>query len=71
METVLTVALNVVSTEEVSMVPESPTTTSVSFANEIPLRTSCEPEVRWIHVAPSAELRMVPSSPTATKRLFE
>ena len=46
--------------EEVRMVPESPTAANVLFPKVTPLRVFDVPEVLVVHVVPSGEVTMVP-----------
>ena len=46
--------------EEVRIVPESPTAMKILFPKVIPSRSSEEPEVLEVHMIPSAEVKMVP-----------
>ena len=66
--------IQVVTFEEVRMVPELPTVTKVLFPYVTSSRYSELPEVLDVHVIPSGEVRMVhaPSSlsPTAMNVLF-
>ena len=58
-----------VPSEDVRMVPDSPTTTKLLFAKVTP-RKYCEvPDVLEVHEVPSEEVRMVPNQPTATNVL--
>jgi hypothetical protein len=59
-----------VPSDEVRMVPDSPTATKVLFPLVIPLRIFEIPDVLDAHEVPSEEVRMVPEYPTATKVLF-
>ena len=62
--------VHVTPSEDVRMVPESPTTTKVPFEQVTPERVFVVPEVLEVHVVPSEEVRMVPEAPTTTKVLF-
>ena len=59
-----------VPSEEVRMVPVSPTVTKVPFPYVTPQRCSDVPEVLDVQVVPSEEVRIVPEKPTDTKVLF-
>ena len=61
---------HVVPSEEVRMVPETPTSTNVLFANQTPYREFDVPEVLDVQDAPSDEVRIVPDAPTTTNVLF-
>ena len=52
--------------EEVSIVPESPTAMNVLFECVTPESRFVVPEVLKVHVAKSEEVNIVPASPTAT-----
>ena len=60
----------VIPSEEVRMVPETPTATNVLFANPTPYRESYVPEILDVQDAPSDEVRIVPEMPTTTNVLF-
>ena len=57
--------------EEVRIIPESPTVTMVLFPYATPLSMFVGPEVLEVHVVPSDEVNIVPSSPTETYNLVE
>ena len=59
-----------VPSEEVRMVPESPTVTKVLFPWVIPKSCCHVPEVLSDQVVTSVEVRMVPLSPTVTESPF-
>ena len=57
--------------DDLMMVPESPTAIKLSFAYAIPMRSFVVPELLGVHVAPlSDEVRIVPSLPVTTKVLL-
>ena len=62
--------VHVVPSEEVRIVPVSPTVTKVPFPYVTPWRLPDVPEVLEVHVVPSEEERIVPEKPTDTKVLF-
>ena len=62
--------VQVVVSDEVSMVPEAPTATKVLFPYVTPLSLFDVPEVLEVQVVASDEVSMVPEAPTATKVLF-
>ena len=61
---------HVVPSEEVRMVPETPTATNVLFANPTPYREFDVPEILDVQDSPSDEVRIVPEMPTTTNVLF-
>ena len=56
--------------EEIRMVPPSPTVTMVLFPIVTSFRTVDVPDVLEVQEVPSDEVRMVPPLPTVTKVLF-
>ena len=62
--------IHMVVSDEVRMVPLSPTVTKVLFAYLTFQRLFDVPEVLEIQVVASEEVRMVPELPTVTKVLF-
>ena len=62
--------VQVIPSEEVMMVPESPEITKRSFPYEIPFSLFDDPDSLEVHEIPSEEVRIVPESPLITKSSF-
>ena len=62
--------VQVIPSEEVDMVPDSPPATNVLFPKVTPQKLFVIPEVLEVHVVPSGEVKMVPLLPTVTKVPF-
>ena len=60
-----------VPSEEVRIVPESPTATKVLFAKVTPYNHFEVPEVLDVHKVPSEDVRIIPESPTETNNPLE
>ena len=60
-----------VPSEEVRIVPESPTATKVLFAKVTPYNHFEVPEVLDVHKVPSEDVRIIPESPTETNNGLE
>ena len=62
--------VHVVASDEVRMVPESPSATNKLLSYVNPFRSCVVPEVLSVQLVPSVEVRMVPELPTVTYVLF-
>ena len=62
--------VQVVPSDEVKIVPESPEITKRSFPYEIPFSLFDDPDSLEVHEIPSEEVRIVPESPLITKSSF-